>query len=138
MATKMQTHGATDAAKAAMRQPSTLQPPVSSRPLGQFDALVGEWTMVGSHPAFPTAPRGSSLFEWLVEGCLLLWRFDWQQPGPPSAISPIGRDDSDDVCSMLYADERGVVRVYRMSLQDGVWKMWREAPGFSQRMTGTF
>jgi hypothetical protein len=25
-----------------------------------------------------------------------------------------------------------------MSLEGGVWKMWRESPSFSQRMTGTF
>ncbi|HLZ21942.1 MAG TPA: hypothetical protein VKQ30_07460 [Ktedonobacterales bacterium] len=25
-----------------------------------------------------------------------------------------------------------------MSLASGVWKMWRDSPGFSQRMTGTF
>ena len=38
---------------------------------------------------------------------------------------------------MLYTDARGVYRVYPMSLGDGVWKMWREAPGFFQRFTGT-
>jgi hypothetical protein len=37
---------------------------------------------------------------------------------------------------MLYSDERGVARIYQMSLEGGVWKMWRESPGFSQRMTG--
>jgi hypothetical protein len=39
---------------------------------------------------------------------------------------------------MLYADARGVFRVYRMSLSDGVWKIGRDAPGFFQRFTGTF
>jgi hypothetical protein len=39
---------------------------------------------------------------------------------------------------MLYADERGVARVYQMSLDGGVWKMWRESPEFSQCMMGTF
>ncbi len=39
---------------------------------------------------------------------------------------------------MLYTDERGVARIYQMSLADGAWKMWRESPDFSQRMTGTF
>jgi hypothetical protein len=32
----------------------------------------------------------------------------------------------------------GVERVYLMSLSDGVWKFWRDTPGFSQRFTGTF
>ncbi|TMK78683.1 MAG: hypothetical protein E6G45_05835 [Actinobacteria bacterium] len=39
---------------------------------------------------------------------------------------------------MLYADARGVSRVYEMSLSDGVWEIWRDAPGFCQRFTGTF
>ena len=38
---------------------------------------------------------------------------------------------------MLYFDSRGISRVYQMSLsEDGIWKMWREAPGFFQRFTG--
>ena len=37
-----------------------------------------------------------------------------------------------------YADARGVFRVYQMSLSERVWKMWRHAPGFFQRFTGTF
>jgi hypothetical protein len=36
------------------------------------------------------------------------------------------------------AFERDVARIYQMSLEGGVWKMWRAAPGFSQRITGTF
>lgn len=36
----------------------------------------------------------------------------------------IGLDDADEV-TMLYADARGVHRVYRMTFADGVWRMWR-------------
>ncbi len=107
-------------------------------PLKQFEILVGEWTMVGTHPAFPSAAHGHSSFEWLMEEALLLWHFDWERPGPPSALSVIGHDDAVQTCSILYADERGVARIYQMSLEGGVWKMWRDTPGFSQRITGTF
>jgi hypothetical protein len=37
-----------------------------------------------------------------------------------------------------YFDSRGVLRVMKMSLKDGIWKVWRDAPGFSQRFTGGF
>jgi len=116
------------------------QPPQPTSSLKQFAILVGEWTMVGTHPAFPSAAHGRSTFEWLMEGALLFWHFDWESPGPPSALSIIGHDDlvETETCSMLYADERGVARIYRMSLEGSVWKMWRNSPGFSQRMTGTF
>jgi hypothetical protein len=39
---------------------------------------------------------------------------------------------------MLYADSRRVSRVYEMTLEDGVWRTWRAAPGFHQRFEGTF
>ena len=53
-------------------------------------------------------------------------------------MSVIGRDDSTDACCVLYSDERGVARIYQMTLERGEWKMWREETDFSQRMTGTF
>src|SRR5215470_13755478 len=90
-----------------MNQPSE-PPPQPTGSLKQFAVLVGEWNMVGTHPAFPGAVQGHSSFEWLMEGALLLWHFEWERPGPPSALSVIGHDDSVETCSMLYADERGV------------------------------
>jgi hypothetical protein len=121
-----------------MNEQSKPQPPQPTASIKQFDILVGEWDTVGTHPAFASAVHGHSSFEWLVEGALLVWHFDWERPGPPSAISVIGHDDTTKTSTMLYSDERGVARIYQMTLEDGVWKMWRESPGFSQRMTGTF
>jgi hypothetical protein len=113
----------------------TSQPPQPTRSLKQFGILVGEWDTVGIHPLFPSAAHGLASFTWLNDDALLVWRFDWDPPGPPSAVSVIGRDDSVEACSMLYADERGVARIYQTTLEDRVWKMWRDSPGFSQRMT---
>ncbi len=122
-----------------MHKGSDGQPPQPPRSLKQFEILLGEWTMVGTHPYLPAAVHGHSSFEWLREGALLVWHFDWEPgQGIPSAYSIIGHDDAVEPCSMLYTDERGVARIYQMSLADGVWKMWRESPAFSQRMTGTF
>jgi hypothetical protein len=45
----------------------------------------------------------------------------------------IGRDDADPDYHVLYSDARGISRVYRMSLHDGTWRMWRDNPEFSQR-----
>jgi hypothetical protein len=113
------------------------RPPQPTSSLQQFAILVGEWNMAGTHPALPATAHGHSSFEWLVAGALLVWRFDWERGGPPSALSVIGQDDTVKTCSMLYSDERGVARIYQMSLAGGVWKMWRDAPEFSQRVTGT-
>ena len=65
-------------------------------------------------------------------------RSNVERTGPPNSISVIGRDDSAKAYSLLYFDSRGVSRIYEMSLEDGAWKMWREAPGFSQRFSGSF
>jgi hypothetical protein len=35
-------------------------------------------------------------------------------------------------------DSRGVFRVYEASIADASWRLWRDAPGFSQRFTGPF
>ena len=105
----------------------------------QFEVLIGKWAMVGTHPQLPAAVQGDSTFEWLRAGALLAWHFNWAPgQGIPSAFSVIGHDDGVEACSMLYTDERGVARIYQMTLAGGVLKQWRESPDFSQRMTSTF
>jgi hypothetical protein len=121
-----------------MNQPSDLQSPQPNPAFADLDLLVGEWNTTGTHPAFPSAVDGHSSFEWLEQAALLVWHFDWERPGPPSAISVIGHDDPAADYFVLYSDERGVARIYEMSMEGRVWKMHRESPGFSQRMTGRF
>lgn len=115
------------------------QPPQPTKSLKQFEILIGEWDMVGTHPMIPSPVNGQSSFEWLREDALLTCHANWEQgSGIPSAFSVIGHDDAVEACSMLYTDERGVSRIYQMTLEGGIWKMWRDSDGFSQRMTGTF
>jgi hypothetical protein len=38
---------------------------------------------------------------------------------------------------MEYFDSRGVRRTYFVSLEDGVWRIWRNQPGFDQRFSAT-
>ncbi len=122
-----------------MSNASQGQPPQPTRALKQFGVLLGEWAMVGVHPLLPSAVQGHSSFEWLKEDALLAWHFEWD-PGReiPSAFCIIGHDDAVEPCSVLYTDVRGVARIYQMSLAGGVWKMWRDASDFSQRMRATF
>jgi hypothetical protein len=42
----------------------------------------------------------------------------------------------DEIYTVLHYDSRGVSRVYQMSFGERVWKIWRQAPGFSQRFSG--
>ncbi len=105
------------------------------RPLG---VLIGNWTMTGSHPLIPnTTLHGRSRFEWLENGAFLMWRSEIDEPGVPSGLAIFGSDESAEQYFMLYFDERGVSRKLEATLHDNIWKMWRNAPGFSQRFTGT-
>ncbi len=109
--------------------PQTLTPNPALKNLGLF---VGKWNVELAFPAHPSAiVRGQAAFEWLEGGAFVV-----EQWGDSTWI--IGPDDSTETYCTLYHDGRGVSRVYQMSLSDGLWKMWREAPGFSQRFTGTF
>ena len=51
---------------------------------------------------------------------------------------PGGSDAANGTYVQLYSDERGVCRVYDMSIGDGEWKLWREGAPFAQRFTGRF
>jgi len=102
-----------------------------------LNAFVGEWTTEATHPAVPgTVVRGEAVFEWLEGERFLILRARNEHPDFPDSISVIGTVD--ERIAMYYFDSRGVHRVYEMSLSQGVWKLWRDAPGFSQRFTGTF
>ncbi|HEY1277579.1 MAG TPA: hypothetical protein VGF25_21915 [Thermoleophilaceae bacterium] len=115
--------------------------PEAIKPL---EALVGEWEFAASVQGRESA-RGRTRFEWMEDGTFVLQRADaepldefWAKHSPFPTTSVIGADDGDGRFSMLYSDARGVVRIYEMTLEDGVWNVWREAPGFRQRFVGTF
>ena len=115
--------------------------------LEQLDRFIGEWEV--EVPLEGQTIKGERVtFEWFEDGAFLVQRseggdlseapIEWVENAPRSTVSIIGLDDSSEQFTMLYADSRNVFRVYQMSLNDGVWQLWRDAPGFSQRFTGTF
>jgi hypothetical protein len=101
--------------------------------LRDLDQLVGEWTLEATHPAFPDlVVPGRSSFEWLEGEQFLIQRSRADHPDFPDSISVIGPVEGR--LAMYYFDSRGVHRVYEMSFDDGVLRIWRDAPGFSQRL----
>ncbi len=112
--------------------------------LAPLAALPGEWEMEACFDAGflgPDAPavsgRGQTSFEWVDGEFFLLQRFSAEHPAAPNGVAVIGTGEDGQTLTQHYYDSRGVERVYQMSLADGVWKLWREAPGFCQRFTGT-
>ena len=59
-------------------------------------------------------------------------------PEAPDGISIMGCDAANGTYYRLYSDDRGVCRVYEMSVGDGEWRLWREGEPFPQRFIGRF
>lgn len=106
--------------------------------LRDLDQLIGEWTLEATHPAFPDlVVPGRSSFEWLDGERFLIQRSTADHPDFPNSISVIGAmadDDEDQRLSMHYYDSRGVHRVYSLEMSEGVLRIARDAPAFSQRL----
>jgi len=114
--------------------------------LARLDALVGRGTVQQKVEGVGTA---WTEFAWQDGGAFLRQDSNvddampstapqaWRDNAPFPTIAVIGLDGAGEEFTMLYADARGVHRVYRMTFADGVWTMWRDAPGFNQRFTAT-
>ena len=50
-------------------------------------------------------------------------------------MSVIGCDAANSTWFQLYTDERGVCRVYEMSIDEREWKLWRSGQPFDQRFS---
>jgi hypothetical protein len=111
----------------------------SPAPRERLEAFVGEWTMEARPPEGPPWPGEARVtFEWMEGAPLLIERWHVVMPEAPDGVAVIGCDANNHTYYQLYTDERDVQRIYAMSLEHGVWKLWREGEPFSQRFTGTF
>jgi hypothetical protein len=105
----------------------------------RLQALVGEWTTVAEPPGGPPwLGEGRVVFTWLDDAPLLIERWHVDLPEAPDGVAVIGCDGMNGSYYQLYTDDRDVQRIYAMSLDGGVWKLWRDGSPFSQRFTGTF
>jgi hypothetical protein len=105
--------------------------------LEPFDALIGTWATEATHPLVDAVVPGTITFEWLEGGHFVVQRSSNDHELFPDAISVIGSPESGDGLVMEYFDSRGVRRTYGISLDDGVLRIWRDAPGFDQRYFAT-
>jgi hypothetical protein len=116
-------------------------------------SLLGHWNSEATHPALPgVIVHGEVTAEWLEGERFLIHRARTDHPDFPDAISIIGYTDQDRVdktagrgsaagepeLTMHYFDSRGVFRLYDFAIDAKSYRFQRLAPGFSQRLTGTF
>jgi len=106
--------------------------------LSDLAILEGEWEMILSNASFMEDATASfespASFVWIKQGAYMLM-IQGDEAGPQFAYWMIGRDELEQEYTVQYSDARGVSRVYKMSLGDGAWTIWRQAPGFHQRFT---
>lgn len=103
--------------------------------LAELLFLAGAWDMELSAASFLPDPDARVhlpvTFELIEQGAALVLRMG--DSANLAATWIIGRDESQAGYRVLYADDRGVSRIYEMSFANGTWRMWRDRPDFSQR-----
>lgn len=101
--------------------------------LARMAAMVGEWTTTASSSPGLT---GRTAIEWLAGEAFLLVRYSAPDPSA-SRTWVIGADDTHPgQLVILQHDQSGGRRVYQGSFDGPLWRVWRDAPGASQRFTG--
>ena len=113
--------------------------PTAQGALKELEALIGEWTLEAIRPGGePWSAEGRATFEWHDSGAHVVQRWTVESPEAPDGVSIMGCDAANATYYQLYSDDRGVCRVYGMSIGDGEWRLWREGKPFAQRFTGRF
>jgi hypothetical protein len=111
-----------------------------------LDMFIGEWSL---DAAVFDGPPARATFEWMPGEQFLVerWEAGSIRLGDKDidfcGIAIIAFDSSKQTYLQHYFDSRGVARIYQMSFEHGVWKLWRDTEDFSpldfsQRFVGTF
>jgi hypothetical protein len=117
--------------------------PTADAALRQLDRFVGDWTMTAHPPGGPPWPGEARVrYEWLDRAFLVerwtLHLSEVPEGTPTRGTSVIGCDAATGTYVQLYADDRGVYRVYEMGLRGYEWTLRRLGAPFAQRFTGRF
>jgi hypothetical protein len=110
----------------------------ADRMLKALEPLVGQWSIVLRGPDGELWPgQGQASFMWHESGAHLVQRTTIDVPDVPDSSAIIGCDETNETFSQLYGDERGVRRIYSMTLKDRIWTLEREGDPFPQRFAAT-
>ena len=113
--------------------------PTAEKALKELDRLIGEWTLEAIPPGGDPWPgEARATIEWLDSGAHIVERSTVEMPEAPDGVKVMGCDAANGTYYQLYSDDRGVCRVYEMSIGEDGWKLWREGEPFPQRFTSRF
>lgn len=104
----------------------------------KFTASVGGQILGAGWTTFALSDSGAFLVQAADDDDSGEGSAEWRANSPMPIEAVIGFDDTTGQMTMLYADARGVRRIYQMSVGEREWRMWRNAPGFNQRFVGRF
>jgi hypothetical protein len=110
--------------------------PTADDALARLEPLVGEWAVEATWPNGDQWP-GTASMGWHESGRHLVLRATLDHPEAPDNTSIIGCDGAGGTYSYLYSDERGVCRIFDVTVGDGVWTFERVGEPFAQRFTWT-
>lgn len=106
--------------------------------VARLEGLVGDWDLTLTDAWFMEpgwVGHGQATVEWIGDAFLHLHgKFERDEESTWDWV--IGRSDANEQLTVLYHDDRGVCRVFDMTLEGGVWTMLREDPDFHQRFVG--
>lgn len=98
--------------------------------VGEFSlSITNQWWL--DDPT--TVVRGSAVGMWLDDAFV---RFHAEADGVPVWDFVFGRNDARDQFVALYHDDRGVLRVFDVTLDGETWTMSRTDPDMHQRLLG--
>ena len=113
--------------------------PTAAEALKKLEPLLGDWALEAIPPGGEPWPgEASASFEWHESGQLLVERTEISLPEAPNTVAVIGCDAANATYYQLYTDDRGVCRIYEMSIDAEEWRLWRHGEPFAQRFSGRF
>lgn len=108
-----------------------MKPHTRKDDIEQLGFFIGTWTVEITHPHIQPNPIvGHSQFEWL-DDAYIIQRTQIEQPEFPSSMIIYDWNPASGQYIQHYFDSRGVTRLYEMSFEGSVWKLWRGAADFS-------
>lgn len=113
--------------------------PTAEKALQEMEVLVGNWKLEALGPGGEPWPgEAGATIEWHDSRAHLVERSWVDMPEAPDGVSIMGCDAANGTYYQLHSDDRGVCRVYEMSIGNGEWRLWREGLPFAQRFTASF
>jgi hypothetical protein len=107
--------------------------------MARLEPFVGAWNVETSLGD----ARATTTFDWALDRRFLLQRSEIDLEMAPNGLMILAPASSGEGYTQHYFDSRGVIRLYAMTFEDGIWTLQRDEPDFSpldfhQRYTGEF